>query len=88
VELVVQIRSPDDATCQKLPFCERMGVRELLLIELDRTLRQWRRHEGTLVEMAADADGWTQLISLPVQAPGDEVGGMTMEGPFGVTKFD
>jgi Uma2 family endonuclease len=67
-EPVVEIRSPDDETYQKLPFYEQMAVGEVLPFDLDRTLRHRRHHEGRLAEVAADAGSWAQLINQ-VPAP-------------------
>jgi Uma2 family endonuclease len=87
-ELVVEIRSPDDETYLKLPFYERMGVHEVLVVELDISLRHWTRHGETLLEVAPDREGWVQLTSLPVRMQRDQRGGLRMEGPFGVSTLD
>jgi Uma2 family endonuclease len=87
-ELVVEIRSPDDEVYQKIPFYERVGVREVLVFEVDHSLRHWRRRGEALVERAPDRDGWVQLDSLPVRLHRDDRGGWHMAGPFGLTTLD
>jgi Uma2 family endonuclease len=86
--LVVEIRSPDDETYEKFPFYEQVGVREVLVVELDRSLRHWRRQEDTLVELPARAGGWVQLATVPIRLRPDEAGGFAMEGPFGISTLD
>jgi Uma2 family endonuclease len=87
-ELVVEIRSPDDETHQKLSFYERVGVQELLVVELDHSLRHWRRQNEALSEVPAGGDGWVELVSLPVRVTREEGGTLRMDGPFGETTFD
>jgi Uma2 family endonuclease len=87
-ELVMEVRSPDDETYQKLPFYERVGVHEVLVVELDRSLRHWRRHEEALTEVTSDVTGWVQLDCLPVRIRLTKAGELMMEGPFGVTTLD
>ncbi|MDQ2726674.1 MAG: Uma2 family endonuclease [Actinomycetota bacterium] len=47
-ELVVEIRFPGYET-YAIPFYERVGVAELLVIEVDLTLRHWVRTDDRLV---------------------------------------
>ncbi len=89
-ELAVEIRSPDDETYQKIPFYDRVGVGELLVVELDHSVRLWSRPEagGPLTEVAPDEAGWITLDALPVRlrgAGGD--GGITMVTPAGEVKL-
>jgi Uma2 family endonuclease len=86
-ELVVEIRSPDDETYQKLPFYEHVGVREMLVVELDCSVRRWSRQGTSLLEVDAGPDGWAQLDTLPVRLRRDDAGGLVMQGPFGSTTF-
>ncbi len=85
-ELVVEIRSPDDETYEKLPFYDRVGVREVLVVELDRSLRRWARPamDAPLTAAAPDIDGWVAVAALPVRLHGaDGSGGITMRTPDG-----
>jgi Uma2 family endonuclease len=85
-ELAVEIRSPDDETYQKIPFYDRVGVRELLVVELDRSLRRWSRPEpeDPLTEVAPDEAGWIALDALPVRLRGAGAdGAITMVTPAG-----
>ena len=65
-ELAVEIRSPGDESYQKIPFYERVGVAELLIIETDLSLRRRLRSGDQLVEQPGGADGWVALDALPV----------------------
>ena len=57
--LVVEIRSPGDETDAKIPFYERFGVEELLIVDRDSAaVRLLRRGIGGLVAVPADATGW------------------------------
>jgi hypothetical protein len=60
-------------------------VREVLVVELDLSLRHFRLQRGALVEDAAGLQGWVQLDSLPVRLRRDEVVALLMVGPFGET---
>jgi len=65
--LVVEIRSPGDETFDKLPFYERMGVAEMLVIDRDsKALRRWVRTDDGLDEVGPDSAGSHQLTALPV----------------------
>jgi Uma2 family endonuclease len=62
-ELVIEIRSPGDETYEKLPFYERVGVQEMLVIDRDtKALRHWVRHDDRLVEV--DASSTVSLQAL------------------------
>jgi Uma2 family endonuclease len=67
-ELVVEIRSPGDESLAKLPFFDRIGVGEVLIIDRDtKAVRRWARQVGgVLAEMASSEDGEHRLICLPV----------------------
>jgi hypothetical protein len=84
-ELVVEIRSEGDETYEKLPFYERVGVREMLVVELDHSLRHWLRDEERLVEVAIGVEEWVELVAVPVRLRRRRDGLLEMEGPAGVT---
>lgn len=57
-DFLVEIVSPRDKTREKLPFYQRIGVRELLIV--DRRpwrLELWRRESGVLVQVASCEPG-------------------------------
>ena len=65
-ELVIEIRSPGDDSFAKLPFYERIGTREVLIIDRDTKLvRRWLNGADGLVEVLADDDGCHTLLTLP-----------------------
>lgn len=87
-ELVVEIRSPVDEPYEKLPFYERVGVREVLIIELDMTLRHWARPEERLTEITAGDGSSAALEAIPVTLRRTSEGVLAMDGPFGSTTFE
>jgi hypothetical protein len=65
-ELVVEIRSPDDETYQKIPFYQSVGVQEVLVVDRDtKALRHWTRAGDQLVE--ADTRTGVSLRALDVR---------------------
>ena len=72
--MAVEIRSPGDETDAKVPFYERFGVEELLIIDRDPAATElFRLRDGSLEAVPADEAGW-RTCSLGVgfrQAPDD-----------------
>jgi Uma2 family endonuclease len=67
VSLVVEIRSPGDESFLKLPFFERLGVGEVLIIDRDtKVVRRWVNGADGLVESPGDG-GRHALDCLPVE---------------------
>ena len=65
--LAVEIRSPGDESFEKLPFYERLGVEEVLIIDRDtKVVRRWVNGEGGLEETEPDEGGFHWLDCLPV----------------------
>jgi Uma2 family endonuclease len=66
--LVIEIRSPGDESFDKLPFFDRIGVGEVLIIDRDtKAVRRWARHPAAgLVESGPGPDGEHRLACLPV----------------------
>lgn len=61
--LIVEIRSPRDETYAKLPFYDRVGVAEFLVVDRpEATLRRWVRRGSALVE--ATSPGGASVVSL------------------------
>lgn len=101
-ELVVEVRSPNDEAYEKLPFYERVGVQEVLVIERDFNLRHWARDEDRLIEVEGAGGTPVALLALPVTlrraapapaalAPAPAAlapAALAMDGPFGTLTFD
>ncbi|MGH9123603.1 MAG: Uma2 family endonuclease [Acidimicrobiales bacterium] len=81
--LVVEIRSTGDETLGKLPFFERVGVEEVLVVDRDtKAVRHWTRDGERLVEDDS-APGWIGLGCLPVRF-GAEGGQLLVEDRLGI----
>ena len=66
-DVVVEIRSPEDETIEKLPFYAALGVREVWVIDRDTRAPQIYELQGkTLDEKGPDADGCRSLRSSSV----------------------
>lgn len=66
--LVVEIRTPGDESFMKLPFYERLGVGEVLIIDRDTKLvRRWANGPGGLIESSLAERGRFALDCLPVE---------------------
>ncbi len=66
--LVVEVRSPGDESFQKLPFFERLGVGEVLIIDRDtKAVRRWVSGPEGLIESVGDGAGRHSLDCLPVE---------------------
>jgi len=65
--LVVEVLSPGDDSYEKLPFYRRVGVGELLYVDVKTKDFEVRRPDGdTWLLVAPSGDGWTGLASLGV----------------------
>jgi Uma2 family endonuclease len=70
-ELVVEFRSPGDETYQKLPFYERVGVKEVLVIDRDtRVGRHWVRIDDRLVEIDASTGAALRVLDVRLHVDG------------------
>jgi Uma2 family endonuclease len=70
-DAVIEIRSPDDETYEKLPFFARLGVREVLVIDRDTKQPEVFRLAGTqYIAVQADADGWLRSETMRVRLSG------------------
>jgi Uma2 family endonuclease len=87
-ELAVEIRSPGDESYEKLPFYDRVGVQEFLVIELDLTMRHWARREELLRDVTVGDGTSVTLEALPVTLSRTEQGALAMDGDFGTTTFE
>jgi Uma2 family endonuclease len=64
---VVEVRSPDDETLEKLPFYARLGVPEVWIVDRDTKVRQiCVLSAGAYEVQPADADGWLRSAATGV----------------------
>jgi Uma2 family endonuclease len=67
-DAVIEIRSPDDETYEKLPFFAALGVREVIVIDRDNKRPEIYRLAGPqYVAVQADRDGWLVSDALDVR---------------------
>jgi len=67
-DAVIEIRSPDDETYEKLPFFARLGVREVIVIDRDTKRPEIYRLAGPqYVAVQADANRWLHSDVLKVR---------------------
>ena len=65
--LVVEVLSPADESYAKLPFYRRVGVEELLFVDVKTRAFEVRRPDNDGWSLVSPAeDGWTELASLGV----------------------
>jgi Uma2 family endonuclease len=58
-DAVIEIRSPEDETYDKLPFFAALGIREVIVVDRDTKRPEIYRLAGEqYVALQADADGW------------------------------
>lgn len=58
-DVVVEVRSPDDETYEKLPFYAKIGVREAWVIDRDTKRPEfYEPHQGEMQAKQAGFDGW------------------------------
>jgi len=73
--VVVEIRSPEDETYDKMPFYAALGVPEVWVI--DRDTREPELHvlrSGKYVKVAASRDGWLRSVATSVEMRQSETG--------------
>src|SRR5712691_9295237 len=67
-DAVIEVRSPDDETYDKLPFFARLGVREVIVIDRDTKRPEVFRLAGPqYVAVQADADRWLRSEVMEVR---------------------
>ncbi len=73
--VVVEIRSRNDETYEKLPFYAALGVPEVWVIDRDtKAVEVHRLSGGAYATLAADADGWLRSPAAGVAFRQTEVG--------------
>lgn len=66
-ELVVELRSPDDESWEKLPFYAEMGVQEVLIVDATAcAVFRLDPETGGFTPSTAGPDGFADLACLPV----------------------
>jgi Uma2 family endonuclease len=67
-DAVIEIRSPEDETYEKLPFYAALGTREVIVIDRDTKRPEMFRLAGShLVALQPDADGWLRAEAMMVR---------------------
>ncbi|HEX4592190.1 MAG TPA: Uma2 family endonuclease [Gemmataceae bacterium] len=65
-DFLVDVQSPGDETDAKIPFCGRIGIRELLIIHRDKRRLRLFRNDGTeLLRVEPDAKKWLTSAVVP-----------------------
>ena len=67
-DAVIEVRSPEDETYEKLPFFAGLGVREVIVVQRDTKVPEIYRLAGSqYVAVARDEQGWLQSEVLAVR---------------------
>ena len=67
-DAVIEIRSPEDETYEKLPFYASIGTREVVVIDRDTKQPEVYRLAGAeLLRAQSDADGWMRAETMMVR---------------------
>lgn len=67
-DAVIEVRSPEDETYEKLPFFAQLGVREVVVVDRDTKKPEIFRLAGPqYVAVAADREGWLTAETLRVR---------------------
>ncbi len=75
-DLVVEVGSPGDESLAKLPFFDRVGVREVVIVDGGtKAVRRWLRSGPGLAEAAASAGAAHRLAAIPVEL-GEDAGAL------------
>ncbi len=64
-ELVIEIRSPNDESRDKVPFFAEMGIPEVLILEPSEPILVRLDRGGSYARVAPEADGWITSEVLP-----------------------
>lgn len=67
-DAVIEIRSPEDETYEKLAFYAALGTREVIVIDRDSKRPEIYRLAGSnLIALQQDADGWLRAETMSVR---------------------
>jgi Uma2 family endonuclease len=79
-DAVIEIRSPDDETYDKLPFFARLGVREVIVVDRDTKHPEIFRLAGSqYVAVQADSDRWLGSDVMNVRLMWTDAGRLVIE---------
>jgi Uma2 family endonuclease len=79
-DAVIEIRSPDDETYEKLSFFARLGVREVIVVGCDSKQPEIFRLAGTqYVAVQADRERWVRSDTLNVRFTRTAAGRLVIE---------
>ena len=79
-DAVIEIRSPDDETYDKLPFFARLGVREVIVVDRDSKRPEIFRLAGSqYVAVQADSDRWLRSEVMKVRFTWTDTGRLIIE---------
>ena len=81
-ELVVEIRSPNDESWEKLPFFAELAIPEVLIIEGDDPVAlRLDPGLGRYLRVPADGDGWVALDAVELSLRAHPAGGLAVRSP-------
>ena len=67
-DAVIEIRSPEDETYEKLEFYAALGTREVVVVDRDTKRPEVYRLAGSqLVPLQPEADGWLRAETMTVR---------------------
>src|SRR5206468_9064964 len=67
-DAVIEVRSPDDESYEKFPFFARLGVREVIVVDLDsKDVELYRLAGSEYVSVARGDGGWLRSEVLDVR---------------------
>lgn len=79
-DAVIELRSPDDETYEKLPFFARLGVREVVIVDRDtKRVEIYRLAGPQYVALQPDRGGWLTSDTLQVRFAPTAGGRLTIE---------
>jgi Uma2 family endonuclease len=79
-DAVIEVRSPDDETYDKLPFFARLSVREEIVVDRDTKRPEVYRLAGTqYAPVQADSGGWVHSETLNVRFMAMAAGRLAIE---------
>ena len=81
-ELVIEIRSPNDESWEKLPFFAELGIAEVLIVDGDDpVVLRLDPLLGTYGRVPADGDGWVALVAVELSLRLHPAGGLAVRSP-------
>jgi Uma2 family endonuclease len=79
-DAVIEVRSPEDETYDKLPFFARIGVREVIVVHRDtKDVEVYRLAGPQYVALQADTDRWLRSDVLGVRFARSEAGRLLIQ---------